>query len=158
MVAGDDTTGKGTLAAGNLTLQNDVTISLGVTKNASGAAGTNYGQLSAGALDLSGITHITVSLQNVIGDGSTFDIFANQVWNSVITTTGLANFTSSQFSIDSNNLIGAEGLGGRFSLVQSGNSLNLEYLAIPEPQTWAMLLGGVGLLGFTQRLRRRFQS
>ena len=28
--------------------------------------------------------------------------------------------------------------------------------AVPEPSTWAMLVGGFGMLGFVQRLRRRF--
>jgi len=30
-----------------------------------------------------------------------------------------------------------------------------EIVAVPEPQTWATLLGGLGALGFLQRLRRR---
>jgi autotransporter-associated beta strand protein len=39
--------------------------------------------------------------------------------------------------------------------MSSGNDVVLQYVAVPEPQTWAMLAAGVGLLGFNNRLRRR---
>jgi len=29
---------------------------------------------------------------------------------------------------------------------------------IPEPATWAMFVGGIGMLGFVQRLRRRSKA
>ena len=32
---------------------------------------------------------------------------------------------------------------------------NGQYAVIPEPGTWAMFVGGLGVLGFAQRLRRR---
>jgi len=42
---------------------------------------------------------------------------------------------------------------GNFVSTTDGNDLAIQ--AVPEPQTWAMLLGGIGLLAFGQRLRRR---
>jgi len=159
---GDATTGKGTLTAGDLTLNDNVNISLAITKDASGVAGTDYGQLSVGALHLDGISQINLSLQNVFGDGSIFDSSATHlVWASVITSTDLTGFSSSQFNIDSSSLTGVLAGAGHFMMVQNAsnhNVLDLEYMAIPEPQTWAMLLGGVGLLGVIQRARRRIQS
>lgn len=35
------------------------------------------------------------------------------------------------------------------------NGLQIEAIAVPEPATWAMILGGVGMLAFGQRLRFR---
>ena len=36
-----------------------------------------------------------------------------------------------------------------------GGDVVLEYVAVPEPATWAMLVSGMGMLAITQRLRRR---
>ncbi len=37
-------------------------------------------------------------------------------------------------------------------------TMNLEALAIPEPSTWAIFLGSLGMLTFGQRLRRRSKA
>jgi len=155
LAPGNSTTGIGTLTTGNLTLQNNITLSLAITRNASGTAGVNYTQLSAHALNLTGIASIHVTLQNVLGDGSTFNPNSDHLWTSVITTTGLTGFNPSQFVIDPGNFFGGY-FPGSFSMVQDQlhvNNLDLQYLAVPEPQTWALLLGGVGLLGLARRRR-----
>jgi hypothetical protein len=36
----------------------------------------------------------------------------------------------------------------------SGSDVDLELVAVPEPGTWAMMLGGLGILIFWQRSRR----
>jgi autotransporter-associated beta strand protein len=45
--------------------------------------------------------------------------------------------------------------GGSFSIATSGNTLVLNFTPVPEPSTWAMLLAGLGLIGFRQLRRRR---
>ena len=181
LAAGNPATGTGTLTTGNLTVQNNATLALEVKRDVSGAAGTTYAKLSTGALDLTAITSVSlgggikISLQNVIGDVTTFDTTSNHLWQNVIVSTsltGLSSFTPSaannfdqklgQFAINSDSLLGALGLGNHFFLMQDQtnvNALDLQYLAsVPEPQTWALLAGGVGLIGLAQRLRRRVQS
>jgi hypothetical protein len=37
----------------------------------------------------------------------------------------------------------------------SGNDIDVELIAVPEPGTWASLLGGIGMLLAWQRSRRR---
>ena len=150
---GETASGKGTLdlSAANVTLSDGVIFSLAITNDASGTAGTNYGKLAMGALDLSALSSITLSLQTVGADTSTFDPTTQHIWQSVITTTGLTGFNASQFTVDSSNFFTGNLQGGSFSIVQNVNNLDLLY--IPEPQTWVMLVGGLGLLGFFQRRR-----
>ena len=46
--------------------------------------------------------------------------------------------------------------GQQFTLSYTGGDGNdVTLAAVPEPQTWAMLVGGVGMLAFWQRTRRR---
>jgi len=48
---------------------------------------------------------------------------------------------------------------GRFrrycSYNDNGRGLNIGVAVIPEPETWAMLLAGLGLLGFAARRKKQ---
>jgi len=43
---------------------------------------------------------------------------------------------------------------GNFVALTGGNDIALQAAAVPEPSTWAMIVGGVGMLGFYRKLRR----
>jgi len=162
IVPGDTATGIGKLdlTASNISLSGSLNLSLAVTSGtATGTAGTNFAQLTTGTLDLTNVTAVTVSLQKVAGDGATFDPTRDHLWQSVISTTTLNAFNTSLFTINSTSFFPGDLQGGVFSVVQNVNALDLQYLAsVPEPETWALLVGGVGLLSLAQRLRRRIQS
>lgn len=149
--------GLGTLTSGSTSLGVGGSYVLELN-NTTGAAGTNWDQLNASTLDLSSLSAgNTFTLKLSAGALSGWDDSSNYTWAGVFkytTLTGLTNLAS-QFSIDTTGF--ANAFTGSFSLVNnsSTNSLDLQYIAVPEPSTYAMLVGGIGMLCWGQRLRRK---
>jgi hypothetical protein len=68
---------------------------------------------------------------------------------------GFTNLTMNGLSPDGDpGAIYLNGIGRNWGPLQ----LNLEVSAVPEPGSWAMLTGGLGLLGFVARRRRQHTS
>lgn len=80
--------------------------------------------------------------------GTATDDFANAVPTAGIGTLVDGNYT---FSV----IYGSDGTTDGTADAGSDVTLELTAIAIPEPGTWAMLLGAVGMLGFCHRLRER---
>jgi hypothetical protein len=141
------------------------------TLNTVGTAGTQWDPISAtGALDL---TALSISSQfninlwslastgpDVNGDIANFDNTLPQQWLIAIAAGGINGFTGTeQFNINVGATNGTAGFsnllnGGTFSVSQSGNDLYLNYTAVPEPRTWALV--ALFLAGaLVARLRRQ---
>jgi hypothetical protein len=97
--------------------------------------------------DLNGSDRIYLALGNAPATGSfanatsVFDAHYGQTFNEVVASNG------SVWAI----FYGADHTNG--ATTSGGNDIAL--YAIPEPNTWAMLLGGFGMLMGVQRMRRR---
>ncbi len=149
---------KGTsTVTGDLTLDASSTLAPAV----SGAtAGLTYDQIKVGGnvslngtLDLTSLSGLTLGATIVLidntGSGTTTGYF------STILTSG------STYTLSSNNdttftVAGTEYLlSYQASSEGDGHNNDVTLTVVPEPSTWAMIVGGVGMLGFAQRLRRR---
>jgi autotransporter-associated beta strand protein len=140
-----------------LTLQGTYLWSLGALKdNSTGSAGIDFSQISliaSGAnLVLGG--NVTLSFLNSIADPNSTDAYwtTNHTWLIISGTTGDTNIGSTQFA----GITNGTWTNGSFSTLADANgNVELAYTAVPEPATWAMLIGGFGLLIGVQSMRRR---
>ena len=153
----------GTLTSSSATLLTGASYTLQMNNDGStGSAGLNWdkialtGNLNVTALnatDTFGITLQTLNGSNALGLLTSFDSSSDHIWSSVITTGGITGtFASNLFAINTAGF--QNSFNGSFNLVQNGNNLDLVYTAaVPEPGTWAMMIGGLAMLVAIQRRR-----
>ncbi|HEY8993295.1 MAG TPA: PEP-CTERM sorting domain-containing protein, partial [Lacunisphaera sp.] len=81
--------------------------------------------------------------------------FGNTYSFSILTAAGgITGFNAANFTIDASSFQNGTMPDSAFSLLQSGNSLVLNFTAVPEPSTWALLTIGAFVLGVTAWRRR----
>ncbi|XHR28341.1 MAG: autotransporter-associated beta strand repeat-containing protein [Chthoniobacteraceae bacterium] len=156
---GDNAGAIGTLSIGSFSLQNGAVLSLDINGT---QAGTNADQVTTTAdngLSLGGSLTLTLGSSYVATSTDTFVLILNNGTGETSTYFSGLTITS---STGSSTYSGAEGtlvdIGGQtFKLTYYGGSgsNDVELLAVPEPGTWAILLGGVGMLIGFQRMRRQ---
>ena len=183
-VTGGTLAGDGTVLGNGTNTTGLVTVSAGARVNPGTAGGGAAGTLTLGALKLNPGSILafnltangtgTSSLLNVSGT-NTFDVsslssgnraviqlnpvagnlidvpFTNYTWTLVTSTSVVSSFVN-DFAINPGTF--AAGAQGLFTLSVVGNSLDLNYVGIPEPSTVA-LLTGLGVLGLVALRRRR---
>jgi autotransporter-associated beta strand protein len=131
--------------------------------NATGTAGTAWDRvLVAGALQIGATSAAPFTLQviglDAAGGAGVLQNFSNTSsysW-SLLTADSFTGFNSGAFVVDAavfaaNNPLG----GGSFSITQAGNSLDLVFTPVPEPKTYALLLGALTLAVVAVRNWRR---
>jgi len=120
-------------------------------------AGTDFDQIRiTGGLSLSetgsyflDINSLTAG--NVVGDVPNFSE-SDQSWIIISTTTGITGFDEARWTLQTGDFSSSPDWGGSFSLDEDGNNLVLNYAAVPEPSTFALVLV---TLAATLLLRRR---
>jgi autotransporter-associated beta strand protein len=152
-------TTTGTLTAnGNVSLDSASTLSIRVGVSLARSGSDNDVLASTGAVTLNG-AHLNLTIGSNLGlaalntfytiinggagaTGSGSNIFA-----------GLTEGHSLTFGGNTFDIFYADNGTG---VLGSGNNVDLELVtAVPEPGTWGMLIGGVGMLVAAQRMRRR---
>jgi autotransporter-associated beta strand protein len=155
----------GTLTAGATTFASGASYRWEIN-DAAGAAGTAWDLLSVnGGLTITAtagnpftifLTSLTAG--NAAGVVANFDPAQSTFYTFVTTTGGITGFDASRFVLDTSAF--ANAFDGSWSIAQSGNDLNLVYTAsaIPEPSTYAALVGALALGVALVRRRRQAEA
>jgi fibronectin-binding autotransporter adhesin len=164
-VAGDLNPGNspGLLTAGNTTFMGGGQF-VWELQDADGAAGVGYDSLNVnGTLTLGGgsapfvVALRSLALDGSAGDVAGFNVALDHRFTLVSTTGGILNYSPASIQLSlagfSNDL-----RGGQWTIEQAGKSLDLVYTAsvtsVPEPEGWALVLAGLGIVAWAQRQRR----
>lgn len=131
---------------------------------AAGTAGVHWDLWQIdGLLDITAGTsansRFTLSVQTLAADGTAgplagFDPMQPWQWLIVDTGAGITGFDPGRLTLDLSGF-GSFTAGGSFALALSDGDLYLQFAPVPEPGTWAQLLGGLAGLGWLAARRGR---
>lgn len=120
-------------------------------------------------IDVEGVTTITVDFADTSLDLFFDTVLTNPVWNAaafngviftgpgfaslnsvtVNPSTNFAGFDASRVTLSGNELrLNWQGLG-----YDDGTTVSLSFGVVPEPETWALLIAGFGMVGLAARRR-----
>mgnify|MGYP000443884902 CR=1 FL=1 len=112
--------------------------------------------LCAGSLNITAtnaspfaINLTSLTAGNAAGNVINFNSASNYSYTIATASGGISGFGTDKFTLNTSGFSNALD-GGTWSLAQSGNNLNLNYTAsaIPEPSTYAAILGAAALAGW----------
>lgn len=147
----------------NLTYDAGAVVNWELIANTTGSAGTNYDQIimPTGNLAFSGTTTLALAFNSAGSSVNWADAFwnVNRSWMvydlSGGTTTGLGNLVFGGSLLDSVGNTLSPTARGYFETSLVGQDVMLNFVAVPEPSTWAMALAGLACGGFLMRRRHR---
>ncbi len=150
-----------TTVAGSLTVETGAKISMQIEGTTT--AGTDYDQIivtgasSLVTLNAGSVLNLTIS-DGVFTSGA-LTLIENQSDNAIVGTFSAVLISGSTYDVSTTNKFTYN--GKEYELLynvnaDSGSTANdLELTVVPEPGTWAMLVGGLTMLFGAQRKRRR---
>ena len=95
----------------------------------------------------------SLTLANTSGVVADFNSTLNSSYTIATASGGILGFSADKFSLSTTNFVNSLN-GGSWSIDAVGNNLNLNFTAVPEPSTWALLLLGLAALVPLARRRR----
>lgn len=132
-------------------------------QTAGGAAGTGYDVINVtnGALNITATPsspfkiYVTgLDATGAVGSVADFSASNAYLWSLFTSPGGVTNFSAGNFVLDTSQFSNNLGIGS-FSIVQTGNEIDLEFSPVPEPSTYALFASGLGLIGLVWRRRRQ---
>lgn len=116
-----------------------------------------------GDLDLTALTAggFTLELESVSGEEDGESFASSIVWGQpyslriISAAGGVIGFEASDFSFDVSKFQLGQVPLENFSVTADANSVYLNFTAVPEPSTWALMITGAAFLGLTWYRRRR---
>ncbi len=150
-----------TTVAGNLTVETGAKISMqidGIT-----AAGTDYDQIivtgATSLISLNAGSILSLSITDGAFTSGALTLIENQSDNAIVGTFSSVVIGGNTYDVSTTNKFT---YGGKeYELLYNVNAdggttaNDFELTVVPEPGTWAMLVGGLGMLLGAQRMRRR---
>ena len=113
------------------------------------------GPLTFTATTISPFTLNLISLNAGGASGNPANFNSNNGYSwAIASATSFVGFNPATMAINTSSFTSSLN-GGVFSLSTSGNNLLLNFTPVPEPSTWALLLAGLGIVGFRKLRRRR---
>lgn len=154
----------GTVTTGSTTWNGGGSYLVAMDK-ASGVAGVNTGLWNInGALSiLAGPSNgglFTIDLKTLSQSDqpillSDFDARQTYHWQIASASGGITGFAADEFTINSSGFMNLPS-SDRFTVTESGNAIYLNYIAaVPEPETWALMLAGLMVVPSAARRRRK---
>ena len=100
-------------------------------------------------------SQFTISLATLDGSNQSaalagFDASRAWQWRIVDTNAGILGFDTTRVALDTRGFLSPLA-GGRLELAVQDGDLYLQFAPVPEPQTWALMLGGLAALGWRAR-------
>jgi hypothetical protein len=157
-VTGNNVTGKLSVA-GTFNLGSGAHLAMQIGGTTAGGTSNGYDQIAAtGAVSLSGDLQVHLLNTYTYNSADVFNLILNS-GNTANTTLALSAINGQSFNADPSTVYTIDGQSFTLATVNAdggavANDIALQAVAVPEPSTWAMMLGGAGMLVSYQRMRR----